>query len=56
MIVLMGMLVGIWDIGTSIVIFSINATMNLFRITFEMHNKYTKKRNWTALYMNVLYE
>ncbi len=48
MIVLIGMLVGIWDLGTMIVLFGINATMNLFGIMMELHNQTTKKTNWTA--------
>lgn len=48
MIVLIGMLVGVWDIGTIIAIFGVNATMNLFGIMFEIHNQYTEKTNWTA--------
>ncbi len=48
MIVLIGMLVGIWDIGTMIAMFGVNATMNLFGIMFEIHNQYTEKTNWTA--------
>lgn len=48
MIVLIGMLVGVWDIGTIIAIFGVNATMNLFGIMFEIHNQYTDKTDWTA--------
>jgi hypothetical protein len=48
MIVLIGMLVGIWDLGTMIVMFGINATMNLFGIMMELHNQTTKKTDWTA--------
>ena len=48
MIVLIGMLVGIWDLGAMILIFSVNATMNLFGIMFEYHNQHTTKTNWTA--------
>lgn len=48
MIVLIGMLVGIWDLGAIILIFSLNATMNLFGIMMEYHNQYTKKTNWTS--------
>lgn len=47
-IVLIGMLVGIGDIGTIIAVLGINATMNLFGIVFEIHNQYTKKTNWLA--------
>jgi hypothetical protein len=48
MIVLIGMLVGVWDLGTMIAIFGINAMMNLFGIMMELHNQTTKKTNWTA--------
>ena len=48
MIVLIGMLVGIWDLGSIILMFGINAMMNLFGIMMEYHNQYTKKTNWTA--------
>ncbi len=48
MIVLIGMLVGVWDLGTLIVMFGINATMNLFGIMMELHNQTTKKTDWTS--------
>lgn len=48
MIVLIGMLVGIWDLGAIILIFALNATMNLFGIMMEYHNQYTKKTNWIS--------
>lgn len=48
MIVLIGMLSGLWDLGAIILIFGINATMNLFGIMMEYHNQYTKKTDWTA--------
>jgi len=48
MIVLIGMLVGIWDLGAIIAIFAVNATMNLFGIMMELHNQHTKKTDWTA--------
>jgi hypothetical protein len=48
MIVLIGMLVGIWDLGAIILIFAVNATMNLFGIMMELHNQTTQKTNWTA--------
>lgn len=48
MIVLIGMLVGLWDLGALILIFTLNATMNLFGIMMELHNQHTKKTNWTA--------
>jgi len=48
MIVLIGMLTGIWDLGAIILIFALNGTMNLFGIMMEYHNYYTKKVDWTA--------
>lgn len=48
MIVLIGMLVGIWDLGAIILIFAVNATMNLFGIMMEYHNQYTKRTDWTS--------
>ena len=48
MIVLIGMLTGLWDLGTILLIFTLNATMNLFGIMMEVHNQYTKRTDWTA--------
>ncbi len=48
MIVLIGMLSGIWDLGAIILIFGINAMMNLFGIMMEYHNQYTEKTNWIS--------
>ncbi len=48
MIVLIGMLIGLWDLGAIILIFTLNATMNLFGIMMELHNQHTKTVNWTA--------
>lgn len=48
MIVLIGMLVGIYDLGAIILMFGINAMMNLFGIMMEFHNQHTKKTDWTA--------
>ena len=48
MIVLIGMLVGIWDLGAMIALFGVNAAMNLFGIMMELHNQYTEKTNWSA--------
>jgi hypothetical protein len=48
MIVLIAMLVGIWDLGALIVMFGINAMMNLFGIMMELHNQTTKKTNWSS--------
>jgi hypothetical protein len=48
MIVLIGMLVGLWDLGALILIFGLNATMNLFGNMMELHNQRTEETNWTS--------
>lgn len=48
MIVLIGMLSGVWDLGAILLIFGINAMMNFFGIMMELHNQKTEKTNWTA--------
>jgi len=48
MIVLIGMLSGLWDLGAIILIFGLNAMMNLFGIMMELHNQKTQKTDWTA--------
>jgi hypothetical protein len=48
MIVLIGMLVGVTDLGALILLFGINAMMNLFGIMMELHNQTTPKTDWTA--------
>jgi hypothetical protein len=40
--------VGFWDVGGLILIFGINATMNLFGIMMELHNQTTEKTDWTS--------
>jgi len=48
MIVLIGMLVGIWDLGSMILMFGLNAMMNLFGVMMELHNQTTEKVDWTS--------
>jgi hypothetical protein len=48
MIVLIGMLVGVTDLGALVLLFGLNAMMNLFGIMMELHNQTTAKTNWTA--------
>jgi hypothetical protein len=50
MIVLIGMLVGVSDLGALILLFGINAMMNLFGIMMELHNQNTKKTDWTSFF------
>jgi hypothetical protein len=46
MIVLIGVLVGIFDVFALLMLFSLNASMNLFGLLMEKLNQYTKKTNW----------
>jgi hypothetical protein len=48
MVVLIGMLCGLWDLGAVILIFGLNAMMNLFGIMMETNNQFTEKTDWTA--------
>jgi hypothetical protein len=48
MIVLIAMLVGMWDLGALILIFGLNAMMNLFGVLMEKHNQTTDKTDWTS--------
>jgi len=48
MIVLIGMLVGIWDLGSLILMFGLNAMMNLFGVMMDLHNQSTKRIDWTS--------
>ncbi len=48
MIVLIGMLAGVYDLGSLILMFGLNAMMNFFGIMMELHNQTTKKTDWTA--------
>jgi hypothetical protein len=48
MIVLIGMLVGVSDLGALILMFGLNATMNLFGLMMELHNQTTRKTDWTS--------
>jgi hypothetical protein len=48
MIVLIGMLVGLWDLGALILIFGLNATMNFFGLMMERQNQTTERTDWTS--------
>ncbi len=48
MIVLIGMLVGMWDIPSLILIFGLNAMMNLFGIMMEYDNENRQKVRWAS--------
>ncbi|MFX1480884.1 MAG: heliorhodopsin HeR [Promethearchaeota archaeon] len=53
MIVIIAWFFGVYDLSTLILIFSINATMNLLGLMMEIHNQTTEKTNWTAFYIGV---
>lgn len=46
MIVLIAYLFGVNDLATLILIFGLNATMNLFGLMMEKYNQYTSKTEW----------
>ncbi|MFA6474710.1 MAG: heliorhodopsin HeR [Patescibacteria group bacterium] len=48
MIVVIGMLVGIYDVFSLLLMFGLNAMMILFGWMMELHNQSTKKTDWTA--------
>lgn len=47
MIVLIATLFGVYDIGALILIFGLNAVMNLSGLLMEQLNQYTEKTNWS---------
>lgn len=47
MIVLIGMLAGVWDLGAILLMFALNATMNFFGLLMESINQHTEKTDWT---------
>lgn len=48
MICLIAVLFGVYDIGALILIFGLNASMNLFGLLMEKINQYTKKTDWSS--------
>jgi hypothetical protein len=48
MIAVIGMLVGIYDVASLILIFALNATMILFGWLMELHNQTTARTDWTS--------
>ncbi|MFX1503461.1 MAG: heliorhodopsin HeR [Promethearchaeota archaeon] len=53
MIVIISMFFGVYDLGSLIAIFGLNATMNLLGLMMEKHNQTTEKTKWTAFYIGV---
>jgi hypothetical protein len=54
MIVVIAMLAGIYDIATLLVMFALNAMMNLFGWMMELHNQTTRKTDWTSYIFGVI--
>jgi hypothetical protein len=53
MIVIIAMFFGVYDLSSLILIFAINATMNLLGLMMELHNQTTEKVKWSAFYIGV---
>jgi hypothetical protein len=54
MVVLIAMLVGIYDIGTLLALFTLTGVMNLMGLMMELHNQTTEKTNWTSFYIGCI--
>lgn len=48
MIVVIALLCGMFDLPSLILLFTLNATMNLWGLMMELHNQTTSETNWTA--------
>lgn len=48
MIVVIGMLCGIFELSSLILLFALNAMMNMMGLMMEVHNQTTPKTDWTA--------
>ena len=48
MIVLIAMLFGVYDLASLIMVFALNATMNLMGLMMEVHNQDAPRTRWTA--------
>lgn len=48
MIVIIAMLVGVYDLGTLLALFTLTAVMNLMGLMMELHNQTTENTNWTS--------
>ena len=50
MLIVIAMLVGIYDVGSLILMFSLNATMILFGWIMELHNRNGQDVNWASFW------
>lgn len=54
MMVAISLLVGVYDIASLVMIFSLTAIMNLMGLVMEVHNQTTKKTNWLSYWIGCL--
>jgi hypothetical protein len=54
MIVIIGMLCGVYDLGALIMAFVLTAVMNLCGLIMEVHNQVTEKTNWTSYFVGCI--
>jgi hypothetical protein len=54
MIVVIGMLAGIWDLGTLLALFGLVAVMNLSGLLMEQRNQATEETDWTPFYVGTV--
>jgi len=54
MIVLIGMLCGVYDIGSLIMAFALTGVMNLCGLIMEVHNQTTQKTNWASYWVGCI--
>jgi len=54
MIVLIGMLCGVYDLGALLMAFVLTAVMNLCGLVMEVHNQTTEKTNWLSYWIGSL--
>jgi len=53
MMVAIAMLVGIYDLGSLLMIFALVAVMNLMGLVMEIHNQTTKRTSWLSYHVGV---
>ncbi len=54
MIVVIGMLAGVWDLGTLVALFGLVAVMNLAGLLMEQRNETTGETDWTPYWVGVI--
>lgn len=54
MMVAIAMLVGIYDLGALLMLFSLVALMNLLGLVMEVHNQTTPRTNWLSFWIGTL--